>query len=259
MGGSDLMIANTSIRRDADGRYSLNDLHRAAVVAGHDYKRCQVEHFMRNESTDALVGELRKNGELKFQPVVSTSGRYGGTWAVQQLVIAYAAWIDAKFHLEVINTFLAVKKVQARKQANANIAPSIAREYRGLLSIAKTTGLKGNMAVLAAAWGTKELTGTNPLELIGQTHLINEEQERYATPTELGQRHFSESGQAFNKRLMRAGLQTKPAGGSWTATVAGQRYAKLMDTTRRHSDGSPVLQLKWLDSVVEHLQARMAA
>ena len=253
MSGSYLMIANTSIRRDAKGRYSLNDLHKASGGE----QRHRPKYWLENQQTIALVDLLSKGG---IPPLVSNHGGVDpGTYVKEQLVVAYAAWISPAFHLEVINTFLAVKKAQSSKQGNANIAPSIAREYRGLLSIAKTTGLKGNMAILAAAQGTERLTGTNPLALIGQTHLINEEQERYATPTELGQRHFSESGQAFNKRLMQAGFQAKPAGGSWTATAAGQRYAKLMDTTRRHSDGSPVLQLKWLDSVVEHLQARMAA
>ena len=210
-----------------------------------------------NSAGDTLVDLLSKGG---IPPLVSNHGGVDpGTYVKEHLVIAYAAWISPEFHLDVISTFLIVKKAQARRQANANIAPSIAREYRGLLSIAKTTGLKGNMAILAAARGTKELTGTNPLVLIGQTHLINEEQERYSTPTELGQRHFNESGQAFNQRLMRAGLQTKPVGGQWTVTAAGQRYGKLMDTSRRHSDGAPVLQLKWLDSVVEHVQARVAA
>ena len=252
MSGSNLMIANTSIRRDAEGRYSLNDLHKASGGE----QRHRPKYWLENAKTIEIIEELEKGG---IPPVKIEEGRSGGTCVVEQLVVSYAAWIDAKFHLDVINTFLMVKKAQARRQANANIAPSIAREYRGLLSIARTTGLKGNMAIIAAARGTKELTGTNPLELIGQTHLINEEQERYSTPTELGQRHFSESGQAFNKRLMQAGLQTRQVGGSWTVTAAGQRYGKLMDTARRHSDGAPVLQLKWLDSVVEHLQARVAA
>ena len=253
MSGSNLMIANTSIRRDAEGRYSLNDLHKASGGE----QRHRPKYWLENQQTIALVDLLSKGG---IPPLVSNHGGVDpGTYVKEQLVVAYAAWISAKFHLDVINTFLTVKKSQARSVASKGIAAPIAREYRGLLSIAKTSGLKGNMAILAAARGTKELTGTNPLELIGHTHLINEEQERYSTPTELGQRHFNESGQAFNQRLMRAGLQTKQVGGSWTATAAGQRYGKLMDTSRRHSTGSPVLQLKWLDAVVDHLQEQMAA
>jgi hypothetical protein len=34
-------------------------------------------------------------------------GAHGGTYACRELVIAYAAWIDAKFHLRVLRVFLA--------------------------------------------------------------------------------------------------------------------------------------------------------
>lgn len=115
-----LTIIDTEIRQDAQGRFRLNDLHRAAVAAGHDYKRCQVEHFTRTDTTQALVNELRKNGELDFEPLVSTAGRYGGTYACRELVIAYAAWISPAFHLKVLQVFLAAtaasRPVLARPQ-----------------------------------------------------------------------------------------------------------------------------------------------
>lgn len=100
-----LTIADTMIRQDAEGRYSFNDLHKAAVAAGHDYKTCQVEHFTRNDTTQALIDELRKNGELEIDPYVSTAGRYGGTWGCKELVYAYAMWISPAFHLKVIRAY----------------------------------------------------------------------------------------------------------------------------------------------------------
>lgn len=103
-----LTIIDTHIRQDAQGRFCLNDMHRAAVAAGHDYKRCQVEHFTRTDTTRALVNELRINGELDFEPLASTVGRYGGTFAIRELVVAYAAWISPAFHVKVLQVFLAV-------------------------------------------------------------------------------------------------------------------------------------------------------
>lgn len=100
-----LIIAGAKIRMDADGRYSMNDLHKAAVEQGHDYKRTQTEHFMRNESTEKLIQVIRENGELKIDPCVATAGRYGGTWVSKEIVYAYAMWISAEFHLRVINAY----------------------------------------------------------------------------------------------------------------------------------------------------------
>ena len=104
---SAITIFETGIRQDAQGRFCLNDMHRAAVQAGQDYKRCQIEHFTRTDTTRALVNELRENGELDFEPLVSTAGRYGGTYACRELVIAYAAWINPAFHVKVLQVFLA--------------------------------------------------------------------------------------------------------------------------------------------------------
>ncbi len=108
-----LSILGTKIRQDAEGRFCLNDCHKAATAAGHDYKATQVEHFTRNASTEGLIQELLKNGELEFEPVSSKAGRYGGTYAVKELVYAYAMWISPAFHLTVIRAFDALVTGQA--------------------------------------------------------------------------------------------------------------------------------------------------
>ena len=246
-----LAIAGTNIRRDIEDRYSLNDLHRAA--GGED--RHRPGQFTRTDGFKALVAELET---AQIGAVSVEEGRGGGTYVAEQLVVAYAAWISPKFHLEVINTFLAAKKATVRKAAEYGIAGPVAREYRALLSIAKLSGLKGNQATLAAAQGAEKLTGTNPLALIGQTHLIAAEQVRQYTPTELG-KELGESAQAFNKRLERAGLQVKNIHGDWQPTEAGEPFAVLLDTGKHHNSGTPVQQVKWLESVIERLTDPEAA
>lgn len=109
--GTDLTLnlGELNIHQDEAGRFSLNDLHRAAVEGGEDYKRCQTEHFLRNEQTQALIealrGEIPENGELKVDPVAVAVGRYGGTYVCRELVYAYAMWISAKFYLQVIRAY----------------------------------------------------------------------------------------------------------------------------------------------------------
>ena len=102
-----LVIANRGIRTDAGGRVSLNDCHRAA--GGQD--RHRPSRWLANAQTKALIAELETDG---IPSVCSSEGRKGGTFAAEPLVIAYAAWIDPKFHLQVVNTFLAAKRAPAQ-------------------------------------------------------------------------------------------------------------------------------------------------
>lgn len=93
---SSLVIANTEIRQDAKGRYSLNDLHRAAGAE----QRHRPKYWLKNDQTHELVAELEKGG---IPPIVAKQGL--GTYVCKELVYAYAMWISPAFHLKVIRTF----------------------------------------------------------------------------------------------------------------------------------------------------------
>lgn len=248
-----LTIAGTSVRRDAEGRYSLNDLHRAS--GGLDGNR--PSKWLDSQAAKDLVTALESKAG-KTALASSHGGAAPGTYAAEQLVVAYASWISAEFHLEVIDTFLAVKRAAVRHASTHGIATEVAREFSGASKIAKLAGLKGNQAILAAAKATETLTGTNPLALVGQTHLIASEQVRHYTPTELG-KELGESGQAFNKRLESAGYQVKNIHGEWQAVGAGERHAVLLDTAKKHTNGTPIQQLRWLHSVLGDLGDPVAA
>jgi len=91
------------------GLYSLNDLHEAS---GGEEKH-QPAKFMRLDTTRALIVEIsnspdvaNNNPNAQNCAFKTTRGKYGGTYACRELVIAYAAWISAEFHLKVIRVFL---------------------------------------------------------------------------------------------------------------------------------------------------------
>jgi len=97
-----LTILTTEIRQ-LDGLYSLNDLHKAA---GGEAKH-EPNQFMRNANTQELIGEISKSADSRnYEPIKVTRGKLGGTYVCRELVIAYAAWISAAFHLKVIQVFL---------------------------------------------------------------------------------------------------------------------------------------------------------
>ena len=95
-----LIIANTNIEQDAQGRYCLNDLHRAA--GGDNKKRPSL--WTENPQTLALVDELES--EAGFPALdIQHGGKTPGTFVRKEMVYAYAMWISAKFHLQVIRAY----------------------------------------------------------------------------------------------------------------------------------------------------------
>ena len=104
-----LILEDTYVRQDEQGRFSLNDLHQAAGGE----QRHQPRYWLENKQTQALIAELENSGiplvtteiSRSFQAVAKIEGRNGGTYAARELVYAYAMWISPAFHLQVIRTF----------------------------------------------------------------------------------------------------------------------------------------------------------
>lgn len=104
-----LVIGEFSIRQDEDGRYCLNDLHKAS---GDDKKHFPA-YFLRNQQTKDLI-ELIESENYDMQictskkqavNAVKGKGKEQGTYVVKELVYSYAMWISAKFHLMVIRAY----------------------------------------------------------------------------------------------------------------------------------------------------------
>lgn len=119
-----LTIASTAIRTDADGRYCLNDLHRASGGE----KRHGPSYWLANAQSRALVDELATTGI----PVVTAEGAVGGTYVAKELVYAYAMWISPAFHLKVIRAYDAMVSAPAPAPTTSDLLNDPAA-MRGLL------------------------------------------------------------------------------------------------------------------------------
>lgn len=98
---SKLVINDTEITTDGDGRFSLNDLH---VAAGGSPKH-KPSQFLKIDSVVAVI-EILSGSTNHFNPVSKIRGRYnGGTWVCKELVYKYAMWISPEFEVKVIQTF----------------------------------------------------------------------------------------------------------------------------------------------------------
>lgn len=125
------------------------------------------------------------------------------------------------------------------------------------LRLAGLLGFEGNQGRLYADKLVKRQLGIGPMELLGVTGLVNEEQELHYTATELGKKH-SMSANSMNKLLAQVGLQRRfeYAKGKhrWELTQEGRKHGVILDTAKRHSDGTPVQQIRWRESVLQVLQ-----
>lgn len=102
---NELMISDIAIRRDTDGRYCINDLHRAA---GGEAKH-QPALWLRSAQVQDLTNELKHSTNSQTetnQPLrVQNGGNAPGTYVCKELVYAYAMWISPAFHLKVIRAY----------------------------------------------------------------------------------------------------------------------------------------------------------
>ncbi|MDP0333915.1 KilA-N domain-containing protein [Glaesserella parasuis] len=112
---SNLQILSKSIRTFGN-LHCLNDCHQAS---GNLQKHKPVL-FLRLDSTKELIEEIQKE-DPTTQPLKTLRGTQGGTYACEELVLAYAMWISPKFHLVVLRAFLAMHKGEL--QNSAQIAP----------------------------------------------------------------------------------------------------------------------------------------
>lgn len=99
-----LSILGTTIRQDAEGRFCLNDCHKAAG----GLKKDGPSYFLATGKAQELVTKLASEGHTgkSVGPLnVVNDGINNGTYASKEVIYAYAMWINVDFHLTVIRAF----------------------------------------------------------------------------------------------------------------------------------------------------------
>jgi len=125
----DLILFGVTVRIDKDGRYCINDLHKAA---GGNRKDDPAD-WMRLKQTKSLAEVIVK--ENTGIPVVSVGGRNGGTFACKEMVYSYAMWISAEFNLRVIRTF---DEYASGRNAQIAVRNEARLEYRPMTDAIKS-------------------------------------------------------------------------------------------------------------------------
>ena len=105
---SNLQILSQSIRT-FENLYALNDLH----IASGGKSKHQPSNFVRLDTTKALIAEIEKDNQHALK--IIRGGNFQGTYACEELVIAYAMWISPQFHLVVLRAFMAMHRNQPQQ------------------------------------------------------------------------------------------------------------------------------------------------
>lgn len=96
-----VLLGDFTIRQDEEGRYCLNDVHKAAGGLGHQ----RPSKWLATAQADDLVSELEAQN-WATKPVSIRKGQgVSGTYVTKELVYAYAMWISTNFHIEVIQAY----------------------------------------------------------------------------------------------------------------------------------------------------------
>ena len=193
---------------------------------------------------------------------------------------------EIKYRAAIIKRWHELEKgvtdAQQAKTVEQTDYERLAKISQAMIDMAKQYSLVGNQALLSANRATKAVTGISPMELLGITHLVAEHQDMLLTATEVGNRlkeplaaehrdmllTATEVGNrlkeplaatSVNKLLEKLGFQKGyrdyKNNLKWEVTGKGKAYSEVLDTGKRHSDGTPVKQIKWKTSVVEELQS----
>lgn len=116
-----LTIAHTTIHQDEHGRYSLNDLYKAA--GGEN--RHRPSHWLKLQRTKLLVEELqsvagipatgtgersRNSGFAPIEVIQGGDAQLQGTYVAKDLVYDYAMWISPAFQIKVTRAYDALMR-----------------------------------------------------------------------------------------------------------------------------------------------------
>ncbi len=245
---SPVVLFGTLIRQDSDGRFCVNDLHRAS--GGH--KRHSPAYWMQNQQTQELIAELMKEVPVTGMPVTEQNHPVmvvqggdparQGTFVVREMVYAYAMWISPEFHIQVIRTFDSVATGQhpAPVSDPRALAPLL---LKADLEVSALLGIPLHLAQVEAVKVVMHETGIDylPRLALAPAQSNIQEDNLMLEPADLAKRLGIKNGEEVNRWLARMGLQEK-SGNSWVPTAKAEGKCAQHQWSTKYKSG---YNLKW--------------
>lgn len=132
-----ITVFGKNIRKDEEGRFSLNDLHKAAMATGHATDGHRPSKFMRNDSVQAFIvaigGNFENNAHAAAPIRVVKGGSNPGSFACAEILFEYAKWISAAVCAELAKSIdvpvIAVDVVRREFAFGAEIVKNLFSDY----------------------------------------------------------------------------------------------------------------------------------
>lgn len=132
------------------------------------------------------------------------------------------------------------------------------RGLKATYEMAKFFGLEGNQALLKADKAVKKLHNISPMALL-EIELKSPDNEALLIATEIGKKLDPPiSAKNVNLHLAAMGFQERveyrTGKFEWRLTEKGKAYGSYLDTGKVHSNGTPIQQIKWKESIIPLMQ-----
>ena len=201
------------------------------------------------------VFKIHTSGGVQDMVIVSESGFYSLVMKSRKPIAKpFQKWVTKEVLPSIRKT--GTYSLSQEQEKPERISPKEIQELNQYLSefikMAHLCEFKGNQAILSADKGVRNITGHSPLKLLDEIHLVANEKTKIFTPTQLG-KEIGKTAMEMNLLLADIGFQKK-IGKIWEVLEDGKKFAELLDTNKKHSDGTPVKQIKWQKEVLEKIK-----
>lgn len=226
------IAVRTQLTDDGEPLFCAKDI---CVILGYiNPRKALADHVDSNYDVTKrdVIDGLGRTQQMSF---VTESGLYSLIFGSKlESAKEFKRWVTS----EVLPSIRKTGKYEAQTKE-----PSLTVQFELAKMMLEPAGITGNQLTLALDNLYKSEVGKSLLAKTN-TQLVASQQKQLLNPTEIG-KPMGLSAIKINKKLEEMGLQYKTEAG-WQPTSLGlKRGAVLLDTGKRHSNGTPVRQLKW--------------
>lgn len=245
----------------------LSNLHNSKTMSSREIAELTGKlHFNIMRDIKTLIGQGAFNG-FKFEAAkyIDAQGKPRPEYfldfdATMTLVTGYNAVLRAKVIKRWRELEESVHNSQKVSSTPAQLLPSeiMARDFDAYHHLARAFGLEGNQALLKADKAIKKLHNISPMALL-EIELKSPDNEALLIATEIGKKLDPPiSAKNVNLHLAAMGFQERveyrTGKFEWRLTEKGKAYGSYLDTGKVHSNGTPIQQIKWKESILPLIQ-----